>query len=244
MNTQYSAEIPVSGKSSGIGRIKTKSEVVNIQSRGQLYPAYLAYPQGGGNYPGIVMIHSFTGLEPGYKEMADNFASEGFVIIAPEWQTHGGRPPDEEVEGVITSSVTYLKGQPDVDPARLGLTGFCAGGRYTMLFLPQVKDFRSGVPFYGFPYSRGFADQTTPASHISSLDVPMLMIHGTADQASHIADIYKYATELDREKKYFELKVYQGEPHGFMIRNTQLSTSFPAKDAFSEMVAFFSRTLK
>jgi carboxymethylenebutenolidase len=231
-------------ESTGKDRMGTKSETVNVQSRGQLYPAYLAYPQGGGKYPGIVMIHSFTGLEPGYKEIADDFASAGFVIIAPEWQTHGVRPPDEEVGGVITGSVSFLKGRPDVDSARLGLTGFCAGGRYTMLLLPQVKDFKSGVPFYGFPYSRGFADQTPPASHISSLDVPMLMIHGTADQASHIADIYKYATELDREKKYFELKVYQGEPHGFMVQDKKRSMSFPAKDAYIEMVGFFTRTLK
>jgi carboxymethylenebutenolidase len=244
MSTQYSENPAMPVESVGTDRMKTKSETVNVQSRGQLYPAYLAYPRGGGNYPGIVMIHSYTGLEPGYKEMADNFASEGFVIIAPEWQTHGGRPPDEEVGGVITSSVAFLKERPGVDPARLGLTGFCAGGRYTMLFLPQVKDFGSGVPFYGFPYSRGFADQATPASHISSLDVPMLIIHGTADQASHIADIYKYATELDRERKYFELKVYQGEPHGFMVQNKQLSMTFPAKDAYIEMVAFFTRTLK
>jgi len=244
MDAQYSAHEPLPGKPAGPGQKNTKSETVNIQSRGQLFPAYLAYPLGSGKYPGIVMIHSFTGLEPGYKEIADNFASEEFVVIAPEWQTHDQRPPDEEVEGVITSSVAFLKERTDVDPARLGLTGFCAGGRYTMLFLPQVKDFRSGVPFYGFPYSRGFGDQTTPASHISSLDVPMLMIHGTADQASHIADIYKYATELDREKKYFELKVYQGEPHGFMVQNKQLSLSFPAKDAYTEMRAFFTRTLK
>jgi carboxymethylenebutenolidase len=244
MSAQYSSETSLSGKSTGPGRIKMKSETVNIQSRGQLFPAYLAYPEGSGRYPGIVMIHSFTGLEPGYKDMADNFASEGFVIIAPEWQTHDERPPDEEVEGVITASVAFLKERSDVDSARLGLTGFCAGGRYTMLFLPQVKDFKSGVPFYGFPYSRGFSDQTAPASHVPSLDVPMLMIHGTADQASHIADIYKYATELDREKKYFELKVYQGQPHGFMVQNKQLSMSFPAKDAYTEMVAFFTRTLK
>ena len=51
-------------------------------------------------------------------------------------------------------------------------------------------------------------------------------------------------TELNATGKYFELKVYQGEPHGFMIENGQLSQSFPAKDAFWQMVSFFDRTLK
>jgi carboxymethylenebutenolidase len=73
----------------------------------------------------------------------------------------------------------------------------------------------------------------------------MLMIHGTRDQASNIQDIYNYATDLDAEGKYFELKVYQGEPHGFMIGGDgQLSQSFPAMDAFWQMAAFFKRTLK
>ncbi len=70
------------------------------------------------------------------------------------------------------------------------------------------------------------------------------MIHGTNDQASRISDIYRYATDLNTSDKYFELKVYQGEPHGFMIENGQLSQSFPAKDAYWQMVTFFNRTLR
>lgn len=72
----------------------------------------------------------------------------------------------------------------------------------------------------------------------------MLMIHGTHDQASKISDIYRYASDLNASDKYFELKVYYGEPHGFMVQNGQLSESFPAKDAFWQMVTFFNRTLR
>jgi len=70
------------------------------------------------------------------------------------------------------------------------------------------------------------------------------MIHGTHDVPSPIGDIYRYATALNASGKYFELKVYQGKPHGFMIENGQLSESFEAKDAFREMVDFFDRTLR
>ena len=113
-----------------------------------------------------------------------------------------------------------------------------------MLFLPQMPDFKSGVAWYGFTYSGGFANQSMPADFIEELNVPMLMIHGTYDQPSPVADIYRYATALNTSGKYFELKVYQGQPHGFMIVNGQLSSSFEAKDAFREMVTFFDRTLK
>ncbi len=112
-----------------------------------------------------------------------------------------------------------------------------------MLFLPQMAEFRPGVAWYGFPYSGGFANQSKPADMIAQLNVPMLVIHGTHDQASPIVDIYGYATELNASNKYFELKVYYGQPHGFMIENGELSRNFAATDAYREMVTFFDRTL-
>lgn len=72
----------------------------------------------------------------------------------------------------------------------------------------------------------------------------MLIIHGTYDQTSKMSDIYRYATELNETGKYFELKVYQGEPNGFMIDDGQLSQSSAAMDAYLQMVSFFNRTLK
>lgn len=219
-----------------------KNETVQIASDNRSYPAYLAAPTAEGKWPGVVLIHSFIGLEPGYKTLVDMLASEGFAVIAPEWQTFNKSPSDEIVGQLIKDSVGYLQNMKNVDSNKLGLTGFCAGGRYTMLFLPQM-DFKSGVAFYGFPYSRGSQNESKPADFISQLKVPMLMIHGTYDQASKISDIYRYATDLNASGKYFELKVYYGQPHGFMVQNGTLSQSFPAKDAYWQMVTFFSRTL-
>lgn len=220
-----------------------KNETVQIVSGKMTYPAYMAAPTAEGNWPGVVLIHSFNGLEPGYKTLVDKFASEGFAVIAPEWQTFNKTPSDEVVGQLIKDSEAYLKATKNVDANNLGLTGFCAGGRYTMLFLPQM-DFKSGVAFYGFPYSGGFQNESKPADFIGQLKVPMLMIHGTHDQASKISDIYNYATDLNASGKYFELKVYYGEPHGFMVQNGNLSQSFPAKDAFWQMATFFNRTLR
>jgi carboxymethylenebutenolidase len=216
---------------------------VNITSGGQNFPAYLAAPEGGGPYPGVVLIHSFNGLEPGYEDIVQRFAGAGFVVIAPEWQTYEESPSDDVVELLVRDAVTYLGTRADVDSSRLGLTGFCAGGRYTMLFLPRIEEFGSGVAWYGFPYSGGFNNETVPASLIGDLADPLLIIHGTRDQASPVADIYRYAADLDAADRYFELKVYQGEPHGFMIENGTLSESFVARDAYGEMVSFFNRTI-
>jgi len=217
--------------------------MTQISANGTDYPAYLVSPPGGSRHPAIVLMHSFNGLEPGYREMADRMAGDGFVVIAPAWQTYTQRAGDPEVEAVIRSSVATLQKRPDVENTRLGLTGFCAGGRFTMLFLPQVKEFRAGVAWYGFPESIGYTNNTAPSAHIDELTVPMLMIHGSRDQPSPVAGIYNYSARLDGADKYFELKVYQGKPHGFMIVNGSLNREPYAEDAYREMTAFFSRTL-
>ncbi len=211
---------------------------IEVMSGGQAYASYLAAPSEAGVYPGVVLIHSFNGLEEGYRTLTDRFAAEGFVVLTVGWQTFEREPSDATVRQLVQDSAAFLRERDDVDADALGLTGFCAGGRYTMLLLPQLE-FAAGVAWYGFPY----AGETQPASLVNDLNAPLLILHGTADRPSAIGDIYRYAGELDAAGKRFELKVYQGEPHGFMLDNGQLRTGDVADDAFDEMVTFFRRTL-
>ena len=162
-------------------------------------------------------------------------------MVAPEWQAYGQRAGDDEVEGVVRSTVAFLEDRSHIDPARLGLTGFCAGGRYTMLFLPQMHEFGAGVAWYGFPYG-GLPNYTAPAELVVDMESPMLMIHGSRDQASNITDINNYTRHLDAATG-FELKVYQGKPHGFMIQNGTLARDDAGQDAYSQIITFFRRTL-
>ncbi len=212
---------------------------VEVMSGEQAYQSYLAAPRDGGPYPGIVLIHSFNGLEEGYRTMTDDLAAEGFVVLALGWQTFEREPSDATVQQLVEDGAAFLSAREDVDPARLGLTGFCAGGRYTMLLLPQSESFAAGVAWYGFPYN----GETAPSSLVANLSAPMLVIHGTEDQPSPIADIYQYATDLAAAGADFELKVYSGEPHGFMLVDGQLNDSDVAQDAFNEMADFFTRRL-
>lgn len=242
------AIVVISGCTGNIDRstkevYQAKGTMVNITSGNMTYPAYLAAPsEEEARKPAVVLFHSNRGLEPGYRNLTDRLASEGYIVIALQWQTFVQSPGDETIELLLRDSVAYLRTRQDVS-GNIGLTGFCAGGRYTMLFLPQIDEFKSGVAFYGFPY-RGSANQSMPADMIEQLKAPLLIIHGTHDQGSPIADIYRYATALNASGKYFELKVYQGQPHGFMIENGELSQSFAAKNAYTEMVTFFDRTLR
>lgn len=225
----------------GAQETSVESSDVEVTSGGQAYASYLAAPSEGGPYPAVILIHSFRGLEEGYKTMTDQFAAAGFVVLAVGWQTFEQEPADATVEQLVVDSIAFLSEREDVDPTRIGLTGFCAGGRYTMLLLPQVEGLAAGVAWYGFPYNPG-SDQA-PADLVDSLTAPMLIIHGTDDEPSPIAQIYDYATALHDADKDFELKVYSGEPHGFMLEGGQLRTDEVAMSAFDEMVNYFTRKL-
>lgn len=239
-------ETLVSGQrpSEPVQGVPTASQTVDIVSGGQTYPAYFAAPEPPGRAPAVVLLHSINGLDPGYVTLSDRLAARGYAVLALQWQTFERVPPDDVVMQLVLDALQFLAAQPGVDADRVGLTGFCIGGRYTMLLLPQVPAFKSGVAWYGFPYRGGDQYQVrTPAEVLDQLSVPMLILHGTADRPSPIADIYRYATELDAAGKYFELKVYQGQPHSFMLDQGQMSQSLVAQDAFEQMVTFFDRTL-
>jgi carboxymethylenebutenolidase len=215
------------------------ASTAEVVSGGLTYPAYLAAPTAEGPHPAIILIHSFRGLETGYQTMSDQLAAEGFVVLAIQWQTFEQSPADAVVKTLVEDSITYLQSRPDVDAARIGLTGFCAGGRYTMLLLPQIPALRAGVAWYGFP-DRG---DPAPVALVADLTAPMLVIHGTEDDPSPIAGIYNYAAALDDAGAEFELKVYSGEPHGFMLEGGQLRQDEVAVDAYREMADFFSRKM-
>lgn len=226
--------LPLAASAQGV-----QSGDVDIVSAGQSYKSYLSAPATGGPYPAIVLVHSFNGLEDGYKTMTDELAGEGFVVLAVGWQTFEKSPSDDTVKQLLQDSIAFLRDRDDVNKDLIGLTGFCAGGRYTMLFLPQIEDFKAGVAWYGFPKNGSPA----PIDLIDQLKAPMLIIHGSADQASPLANIFDYATALASANATFELKVYSGEPHGFMLSGGQLRQDDVAKNAFNEMADYFKRKL-
>ena len=218
---------------------------IDVMSGNKAYQSYLSAPDGSEKKPAVILIHSFNGLEQGYKDLTDEMAAAGYVTLALGWQTFEKQPSDATVKALIEDGLKLLSERSDVDINRVGLTGFCAGGRYTMLLLPQMPQFKSGVAWYGFPDSGGTATQPqAPAEFIGQLERPMLIIHGSKDQPSPIASIYSYAQKLDAAGKNFKLVVYQGEPHGFLLKDSKIADTYASKDARRAMLAYFGDTLK
>ncbi len=222
-----------------------KGTDINVTSGGKAYKSYLSAPASATAKPAVILLHSFNGLEQGYRDLVDELAGAGYVTLALGWQTFEKEPSDATVRALVEDGLKALAARNDVNMNAVGLTGFCAGGRYTMLLLPQMKQFKSGVAWYGFPEQGGTAAKPQPPSAvIDQLSAPLLILHGSRDQPSPVAGIYDYAKKLDAANKNFKLVVYQGEPHGFLLQAGRIADTPASRDARREMVAYFRDTLK
>lgn len=227
-----------------LGQAVKGSEVM-VSSGGKAYKSYLAAPASATPKPAVILLHSFNGMEQGYKDLVDQMAAAGYVTLALGWQTFEKEPTDAIVKALVEDGIKLLGTRKDVNMNALGLTGFCAGGRYTMLLLPQIKQFKAGVAWYGFPDQGGTAAKPqAPTAFIDQLSTPMLILHGTKDQPSPIASIYAYANKLDAAGKNFKLSVYQGEPHGFLLKDSLIADTFASRDARRDMLNYFAEWLK
>lgn len=222
-----------------------KASDVAVTSGGKTDKLYLAAAASATKKPAIILIHWFNGLEQGSKDCTDERARAGLVTLAPGWQEDGKSPSDAAVRQLVKDGLSTLAKRPDVDMNRVGLTGFCAGGRYTTLLLPQIRAFQSGVAWHGFPHQGGTEKKPSkPADFIKDFSAPMLILHGIKDVPSPIADTYKCATELDAAGQPFTLKVYQGEPHGFLLNEGKVTGTFASRNARDELISSFGKTLK
>ena len=121
-----------------------RTESVSFASNGDTANGYLARPAGDGPFPAIVVIQEWWGLDAHIKDLAERFAGEGFVALAPDFY-HGQvtTEPDDARKLVMAlngpialretgGAIVYLSNLPDVEPKSVGVIGFCAGGRLAL----------------------------------------------------------------------------------------------------------------
>lgn len=141
-------------------------DMVSFASNGGTAEGYLALPQSGSG-PGVVVIQEYWGLMPHIQEVADRFAGEGFVALAPDL-FHGAkaREPDEAMRLLmglamdtaakdIAGAAAYLAGRSEVTSTGIGVMGFCMGGSLALWSATLSDDVRATVGFYpAMPWER------------------------------------------------------------------------------------------
>ncbi len=223
-------------------------------------PCHVARPASGGPYPGVIVVMEAFGLNPHIKAVADRLAGEGYVTIAPDLYYRFGSPiipytdvpkaidllqklDDAKVMAEVGAVMAHLKSQRDVRADRIGITGFCMGGRITFLTAARhAPDIKAAVPFYG----GGIAANTpnAPVNFADRITAPVLAFFGEKDQMIPLDQVTRIEETMRRLGKTYEAKVYPGAGHGFFCDERASYHAEAARDAWNRLLQWFAKHLK
>jgi carboxymethylenebutenolidase len=210
--------------------------------------AYVARPEGDGPFPTVIMIHEFFGLNDSIVSKADLLAEQGYLVVAPDtfrgsstawipraiYQVITTQP--EDVDADLDSVYTWLEMQQDVDSRKIAITGFCYGGRTSLLYSLHNKDLAATVVFYG-------SLETDPAV-LENLPGPVLGIFGGADQSISLEDVEAFEKGLEAAGIPHQITIYEGQPHAFVQDADGIKASGAQGEAWNEMLIFLEENLK
>jgi carboxymethylenebutenolidase len=232
-------------------------EVMVPTARGPL-PAYYARPSGAGPFPIVLVIEEIFGVHEYIKDICRRLARLGYMAVATEYYARIGdlskltdtnrimsevirKDPDTTLMADIDATAAWAAGNKG-DPARLGITGFCWGGRTTWLYAEHNPNLKAAVSWYGFV--KGNTSDLQPATAFDGADqlkCPLLGLYGAADPGNKVADVEATASKARAAGKIVEIVVYLDAPHGFFADYRPSYRAEPAADGWKRMLAWFRR---
>jgi carboxymethylenebutenolidase len=209
-------------------------------------PAYRAMPAKGGPFPVVLVVQEIFGVHEHIKDMCRRFAKEGYLAVAPELYARQGDPtkftdwkqlyaevvskvPDAQVMSDLDAAVAWAGKSGSGDVKRVGVTGFCWGGRITWLYCAHSPQVKAGVAWYGRLVGETSPLQPKyPIDVVADLKAPVLGLYGGQDQGIPLADVEKMRAALAAAKNPSEIVVFPEAGHGF---NADYRPSYRAEDA-------------
>ncbi|MDK2123633.1 dienelactone hydrolase family protein [Parachitinimonas caeni] len=245
-------------------QIKTSSDgleagEVKIPVKDGDMPAYRAMPNGKGPYPTVLVVQEIFGVHEHIRDVCRRFAKLGYFAIAPELYARQGDPskvsditalmkdivskvPDEQVMADLDACVAWAQGSGKADTARLGITGFCWGGRITWLYAAHNPKLKAGVAWYG--RLLGESKPLTPKHPldlVADLKAPVLGLYGGADQGIPVESVDKMRAALKAANKPGEIIVYPDTPHAFHADYRPSYRKEAADDGWKRLQAWFKQ---
>lgn len=234
---------------------------VTIDVKGFKMPAYRAMPAGKTNLPVVLVLSEIFGVHEHIADITHRFAREGYLAIAPELfvrqgdaQSYGemakliaeviSKVPDAQVAGDLDATVAWA-GANGGDLQRVGVTGFCWGGRQTWLYTAHSKLIKAGVAWYGRIV--GAQNELTPKNPIDiagQLNGPVLGLYGEADTGIPLDGVEKMKAALaagNASSKASQFVVYKDAPHAFHADYRPSYRKEAAEDGWKRCLAWFKQ---
>lgn len=241
-----------------------KAGEISIPSGDIQMPAYVSRPdKAKGPLPIVIVASEIFGVHEYIADVTRRFAKSGYLAIAPEFFTRAGDPntygtvaeifsnivsktSDAQVLGDVRAAIAWA-GANGGDVKRVGVTGFCWGGRITWLSatMPQV---RAGVAWYG-----RLVGEKTPGNPLHPVDIaadlkaPVLGLYGAADTGISLETVEKMrqalaaAAATNPAAKASRFEVYPDAPHAFHADYRETYRAGPAADGWAKCLAWFKQ---
>jgi carboxymethylenebutenolidase len=232
---------------------------VKIPVAGGDIPGYAAMPASGGPFPTVLVIQEIFGVHEHIKDICRRLAKLGYFAVAPALYAREGdvsgmsdiqeiiskvvsKVPDAQVASDLDATVAWAKGTGKADTAKLGVTGFCWGGREVWLYAAHNPNVKAAVAWYG-PIKRPATDlqPKNPIDIAGQLKTPVLGLYGGADASIPVATVEEMKAALKAANNPSEIIIYPDTPHGFNADYRPSYRPDQAKEGWSKMQAWFKQ---
>ena len=233
-----------------------KAGPVGIATADGQLPAYAAMPDGPGPYPTVLVIEEIFGVHEYIKDVCRRLAKQGYLAVAPELYARIAdlskmtdaqqivrdvilKAPDATMLADLDATAAWAAAHGG-DGKRLGVMGFCRGGRDTWLYAEHNPALKAAVAFYG-PVAGAVSpiQPKTPLDLAAGLKCPLLGLYGGADESIKIGDVKQAAALAEATGQTVKINVFPGAPHGFHADYRATYHQDAAVAAWAEAMAWF-----
>ncbi|RBA23171.1 dienelactone hydrolase family protein [Herminiimonas fonticola] len=229
---------------------------VTVMVNGQAVPVYRAQPEGKTNLPVILVISEIFGVHEYIADVARRFAKLGYLALAPNLFVRQGDPgayktiaelqkeviskvPDAQVMADLDAVVAWAKANGG-NTAKLGITGFCWGGRITWMYSAHNPKVKAGVAWYGRLVGNSTPlTPTHPVDIAAKLKTPILGLYGGQDGGIPVTTVVEMKDALAKGSSKSEFVVFKNSGHAFHADYRPSYVEADAKDGWAQCVAWF-----
>ncbi len=198
--------------------------------------AYVARPKKDGRHPAVVLLHGNPGTTDDVRLATAQVAQAGLVGLLVDWGSRDPLPDGQDAQakwreritgyafwklvlGGVQAAVDHLRDQPFVRDTKVGLVGFCGGGKQALLFATASTDVQAVVAFYASARYRQTRHKTDPVPElidvVKEIRVPVQGHYGLLDQVALAEDAREFEAALRAQRTPVEMHYYEKAGHSF-----------------------------
>ena len=222
-------------------------------------PIYYAVPKGKGKRPVVLVVGEVWGNHEHIKDVVRRVAKAGYFAVANEpyfrigelWKmtdikevlAGANKLTDEQAFADLDAVVGWADKNARANTKKLGITGFCRGGRMVWMYTAHNKKVDAGVAWYGGLNPAPSVQPLTPIDVADKIDRPVLGLYGGADQGIPLerVEMLRAGLKAFGNDKKSQIHVYEGMPHAFNADYRPSYRKEAADDGWKRMLAWFKK---